>query len=132
MKKRRITEKRLETKLATLLERWAEVQTFRDAGILTQNRGLVLTFPNDRQFQLTIVASTPFHSTRRSAETNMPHSIQIINDLMIVLDADGNGCDSHELRGLCAAKRQLQVWQNKYTFDYAGAVSDVSKFFAAK
>ena len=60
MKKRRITEKRLETKLATLLERWAEVQTFREAGVLTQNRGLVLSFPNGQQFQLTIVSSTRY------------------------------------------------------------------------
>ena len=60
MKKRRITEKRLETKLATRLERWAEVQTFRNAGVLTQNRGLVLTFPNGQQFQLTIVESTRY------------------------------------------------------------------------
>ena len=58
MKKRRITEKRLETKLATLLERWAEVTTFRDAGVLTNNRGLVVAFPNGQEFQITIVEST--------------------------------------------------------------------------
>ena len=58
MKKRRITEKRLETKLATLLERWAEVTTFRDAGVLTSNKGLVLSFPNGQEFQITIVDST--------------------------------------------------------------------------
>ena len=58
MKKRRITEKRLETKLATLLERWAEVATFRDAGILTDNKGLVLSFPTGQEFQVTIVEST--------------------------------------------------------------------------
>jgi len=58
MTKRRITEKRLETKLATLLERWAEVATFRDAGILTDNKGLVLSFPNGQEFQVTIVEST--------------------------------------------------------------------------
>jgi hypothetical protein len=59
MTRRQITEKRLETKLATLLERWAEVQTFHSAGVLTENRGLVLTFPNGQQFQITIVESTP-------------------------------------------------------------------------
>jgi hypothetical protein len=58
MKKRRITEKRLESKLAALLERWAEVTTFRDAGVLTDNRGLVVAFPNGQEFQLTIVEST--------------------------------------------------------------------------
>jgi len=58
MKKRRITERRLETKLATLLERWAEVTTFRDAGVLTNNRGLVVAFPNGQEFQVTIVENT--------------------------------------------------------------------------
>jgi len=58
MKKQRITEKRLETKLATLLERWAEVRTFRQAGVLTGNRGLVAMFPNGQEFQITIVEST--------------------------------------------------------------------------
>jgi hypothetical protein len=58
MPKRRITEKRLETKLAALLERWAEVTTFHDAGVLTDNRGLVAEFPNGQSFQITIVEST--------------------------------------------------------------------------
>ncbi len=58
MKERRITEKRLETKLAALLERWAEVTTFRDAGVLTNNRGLVIAFPNGQEFQITIVESS--------------------------------------------------------------------------
>jgi len=58
MQKRRITEKRLETKLATLLERWAEVTTFRDAGVMTNNRGLVVAFPNGQEFQITIVESS--------------------------------------------------------------------------
>jgi len=56
--KRRITEKRLEAKLALRLERWAEVTTFRNAGVLTNNKGLVLTFPNGQEFQLTIVESS--------------------------------------------------------------------------
>ena len=60
MKKRRITEKRLEEKLAERLERWAEVQTFRQAGVLTNNRGLVLSFPNGQQFQITVVESTRY------------------------------------------------------------------------
>jgi hypothetical protein len=56
--KKRITEKRLETKLAELLERWAEVATFRDVGVLAGNRGLVVAFPNGQEFQITIVEST--------------------------------------------------------------------------
>ncbi len=65
MKKRRMSEKRFETKLAHLLERRLEntgggVTTFLDAGVLTNNRGLVVTLPNRQQFQLTIVDSTRY------------------------------------------------------------------------
>ena len=63
MTKRRLSEKRLETKLARLLERRLEptggrVTTFQDAGVLTMNRGLVVSLPNGQEFQLTIVEST--------------------------------------------------------------------------
>jgi hypothetical protein len=65
MKKRRMSEKRFETKLARLLERRLEncgggVTTFRDAGVLTNNRGLVVTLPGRQSFQLTIVESTRY------------------------------------------------------------------------
>ncbi len=65
MKKRRISEKRFEGKLARLLERRLErsggnVTTFRDAGVLTMNRGLVLSLPGGQEFQITIVDSTRY------------------------------------------------------------------------
>jgi hypothetical protein len=63
MKTRRISEKRFESKLARLLERRLEpiggnVTTFHDAGVLTNNRGLVVSLPNGQEFQVTIVEST--------------------------------------------------------------------------
>jgi len=58
MKNRRVTEKRLEAKLATILDRWAMVTTYQEAGVLTNNRGLVVAFPNGQQFQITIVESS--------------------------------------------------------------------------
>jgi hypothetical protein len=63
VKKRRLSEKQFETKLARLLERSLEkcggrVTTFRDAGVLTMNRGLVVSLPNRQSFQLTIVDSS--------------------------------------------------------------------------
>jgi hypothetical protein len=63
MKKQRLSERRFETKLARLIERRIEragghVTTFHDAGVLTMNRGLVVTLPNGQEFQLTIVEST--------------------------------------------------------------------------
>ncbi len=59
----------------------------------------------------------------------MPHTIEIVNDLMVVLDDDGNGCDCHKLTGLRTAQRQLRRWQDEYTFDYGDALSAVSEFF---
>ena len=65
MKKRRISEKRFESKLARLIERRIEpagghVTTFRDAGVLTMNRGVVVHLPNGQEFQLTIIESTRY------------------------------------------------------------------------
>lgn len=65
MKKRRLSERRFETKLARLIERRIQraggsVTTFRDAGVLTMNRGLVVHLPNGQEFQLTIVESTRY------------------------------------------------------------------------
>jgi len=63
-KKRRMSEKRFETKLAAMLDRrlspiGGHVTTFRDAGVLTMNRGLVVSLPGGQEFQVTIVESTP-------------------------------------------------------------------------
>jgi len=60
----------------------------------------------------------------------MPYTIELCDDLMCVMDEDGNGYDCHELRSLREAKRQLGRWQDEYTFDYADALRDVSAFFA--
>ena len=62
---------------------------------------------------------------------DMPHTVEIVDDLLIVLDQDGNGYDFHELRGFARAKHQLQRWQRDYAFDYAAALRAVSEFFAA-
>jgi hypothetical protein len=61
--RKRISERGFETKLARVLERVLDprggsVETFEDAGVLTMNRGLVVTLPNRQEFQLTIVEST--------------------------------------------------------------------------
>ncbi len=65
MKKRRMSEKRFETKLAELLQRRLEnaggdATTFQEAGVLTNNRGLVITLANGQEFQVTIVESTRY------------------------------------------------------------------------
>ena len=60
--KKRISERKFETRLARLLTRVLEnagghVGTFQDHGVLTENRGLVIELPNGQEFQLTIVDS---------------------------------------------------------------------------
>jgi hypothetical protein len=60
-----------------------------------------------------------------------PHTVEIVDDLLVVLDEDGNGCDCHKLTSLRTAKRQLRRWQDEYTFDYADALSAISEFFAS-
>jgi hypothetical protein len=58
------------------------------------------------------------------------YNIEIVDDLMVVLDEDGNGQDCHELRSQQAAKRQLRAWQKEYTFDYSEAENALSEFFS--
>ena len=63
MKRKRMSERRFEKRLGRLLERSLEssrgrVETFRQRGILTSNRGLVVRLGNGQEFQLTIVEST--------------------------------------------------------------------------
>ena len=60
---------------------------------------------------------------------NAPHTIEIVDDLMTVLDADGHGMDCHQLISLDAAEEQLRRWHEEYQFDNADALSAVSEFF---
>jgi hypothetical protein len=65
-------------------------------------------------------------------DMNEHHTIQIINDLMVVLDAENNGCNSHQLRSMAEAEGQLLRWREEYKFDYAGALAGVAGFFRGK
>jgi hypothetical protein len=61
-KRKRISERGFETRLARLLERvlgrsGGRVGTFEEHGVLTGNRGLVVELPGGQEFQLTIVES---------------------------------------------------------------------------
>jgi hypothetical protein len=61
--RKKISERGFEKRLANLLERVLErrgghVRTFEEDGVLTMNRGLVVTLGNRQEFQLTIVEST--------------------------------------------------------------------------
>jgi hypothetical protein len=60
---KRISERGFERRLANLLTRVLErsgghVTTFAGAGVLTMNKGLVVTLGGRQEFQLTIVENT--------------------------------------------------------------------------
>ncbi len=56
-----MTDRKFESMLATVVhgadDGVSRVETFEEAGILTRNRGLVVTFDDGSEFQLTIVRS---------------------------------------------------------------------------
>ncbi len=61
----------------------------------------------------------------------MPHTVDIVDNHMVVLDEDGNGCECCRIVSYRAAKRQLRKWQDEYTFNYADAMNALSEFFLA-
>lgn len=59
---KRITDQQVEAILGRFLVAWTsrkggDVETFAEAGLLTSDRGLVLTLPNGQEFQVSIVES---------------------------------------------------------------------------
>lgn len=60
------------------------------------------------------------------------HTLDIVDDLLVVLDADGNGCDCHVLTSYRAAKQQIQRWTHEYVINVAAAYRLVEEFFLAR
>lgn len=61
----------------------------------------------------------------------MTHTIEIIDDLVCVMDEDGNGCDALVLEGYRDAKRQINRWLHEYSFDVADAYRQLEVYFSA-
>ena len=59
-------------------------------------------------------------------------TVEIINDLMCVMDRDGNGLDAHLLRSYRAAKRQIQKWAAQYTIEVAEAYRRLSEYWSQR
>ena len=57
------------------------------------------------------------------------HTIEIVDDLMVVLDEDGNGYDGHVITTRLAAEQQIRCWRNEYMFDYAEALKTLAEYF---
>jgi len=60
------------------------------------------------------------------------HEISIVDDLMVVMDEDGNGYDAHVLTSYRDAKRQIQRWTAMYTINVADAYRQLHDFFSAQ
>lgn len=61
----------------------------------------------------------------------MRYRIEFTDDLMHVLDEDGNGHDAQIVRpgraGGCEAKRQIDEWRTRYEFDSVKAKREVNR-----
>ncbi len=73
----------------------------------------------------------PAGTAEAAAPRALPHTVDVVKGMRVVLDEDGNGCDAYKLRSLRAAKRQLRRWQDHYAFDYGAAMRATSEYFAA-
>lgn len=62
----------------------------------------------------------------------MPYTIEIIDDLMCVMDEDGNGHDAAELTTYRNAKLQIGRWVVDYTFDVADAYRHLADYFSQR
>ena len=59
------------------------------------------------------------------------HTIRVCDDLMTLLDADGNGCDAYVLRSYDMAKQKLARWRQLYDIDDQQALHLLGEFFEA-
>jgi hypothetical protein len=60
------------------------------------------------------------------------HTVDIVNDQMVVLDEDGNGIDMRILRSYRGAKHQIGTWAAKFPIDVADAYAKVRAYFVAR
>lgn len=58
-----------------------------------------------------------------------PFRIEIIDDLLTLLDPEGNGCDAYVLRCYKTAKRRLERWRKDHPFDEKEALRKLGDFF---
>ena len=63
---------------------------------------------------------------------NRLDTIEIIDDLMCVMDEDGNGYDAAVLTGYRDAKQQIEKWAGEYAIDIAEAYRQLSDYFSQR
>jgi hypothetical protein len=62
----------------------------------------------------------------------MKYTIEIIDDLMCVMDEDGNGLDGIVLTSYREAKQQIQKWTATFTINVADAYRSLADHFAQR
>jgi hypothetical protein len=60
----------------------------------------------------------------------MYDTIEIIDDLMCVMDTDGNGHDAVLLTSYRQAKRQIQQWAAEFTINVADAYRQLADHYS--
>jgi hypothetical protein len=74
----------------------------------------------------------PIENTPPENHPTFFHTIEIVDDLMVVLDEDGNGHDCHVLASLAEAQDQLKKWKVEYSFDFDEALAAIAEYFSAQ
>jgi hypothetical protein len=69
---------------------------------------------------------------RTTGERTMRYTIEIIDDLMCVMDDDGNGYDAAVLGSYRDAKQQIQQWAAEYTINVADAYRQLADHFSQR
>lgn len=59
------------------------------------------------------------------------YTIRLVDGLMALLDAEGNGCDAYVLRSYDMAKQKLARWRQLYDVDDQEAFRQLGEFFEA-
>src|SRR5687768_9894766 len=62
----------------------------------------------------------------------VPHQVVIADDMLGVMDHDGDVLDGVPLTNLRAAKRQVKEWISKYTFDVADTYRLLTDHFSGR
>jgi hypothetical protein len=65
------------------------------------------------------------------SKINLSCRIKTTETMMVVVDENGHSHEACLLTTAKEAKSQLRLWREEYIFDYADALNEVSRYFAA-
>jgi len=57
------------------------------------------------------------------------HTTEILDNLLTLIDQDGNGIDAYEMKNLPATIDTIRFWRTMYAFRTENAIEIVSQYF---